>query len=239
MADADLLGGVMRLMKSVDLDAIVRDAQGAGDDLDSMISTVTKSMLKGIQPADAAGHTITVSLADAHRGKRRRIRVRTDDDAAAATYDVDVPARCADRHTVVVATPHGSIDVLVRVAAADGAFRRHGDALCTRVAVSLRDTLALDLVVTLPWGERVRLRERDPAGRPVVGWRVVRGAGMHLPDGARGDLFVRLDVVLPDTWDGVDLARVAPLHADARDDDVPLAAHVPDPAETAAFTFPP
>jgi hypothetical protein len=235
--DAEILGGVMRLMKTVDLESIVRDVQGSaagGDNIDAMISTVTKSMLKGMQ-TDGGAHTITVSLADAHRGKRRRIRVKTDEGAS--TYDVDVPPRCADRHTVTVDTPHGEVAVLVRVAEREGAFARRDHALCTRVGVSLRDTLELRLDVVLPWGERVRLHERDAANRPVTGWRVVRGAGMYHPDGTRGDLFVRLDVVLPDTWDGVDLARIAPLHAHAPDAvATPVSvAHVPADSETDGF----
>jgi DnaJ-class molecular chaperone len=214
--DPDILGGVMRLMKTVDLDSIVRDVQGSGggDNIDAMISTVTKSMLKGMQ-TDGGAHTITVSISDAHRGKRRRIRVKTDEGAH--TYDVDVPPRCADRHTVSVDTPHGAVAVLVRVAEREGAFTRHDHALCTRVPVSLRDTLELRLDVELPWGERVRIHECDAAHRPVSGWRVVRGGGMYYPDGTRGDLFVRLDVVLPDTWDGVDLSRIDPLNAHAPD----------------------
>ncbi len=222
---------VMSIVRSVDMDKLINDVKASdatGDNIDAMIATMTKTMLQTLQiktPADTH-HTLTLTLSEAHAGKRRRVRVRSD--GASHTHEVPVPKGCKDKQVITIPTESGPVSIEASVPSTEGAFTRVGDSLSVCVDVSLQDTRRLNLDITLPWGEVVRLSETERQ-TPLAGWVVVRGAGMNSGGGGRGDLFVNLRVQLPPTWEGIDLSSVASMvaHTDA----VIAPARVEEPSE--------
>jgi DnaJ-class molecular chaperone len=223
--DTALMDDVLQLVRSVDMEKLMSDVKASdqnGENIDSMIATMTKTMLQSLQQQQrpvAVQHTIAVSLADAHSGKRRKIRIRHEE--ATRTHEVPVPRGCTDKELIQIESEHGPVTIEVSVPSTDGAFTRVGNNLYIHLDVSIQDTRRLNADIQLPWGEIVRISENERA-HPIAGWHVVRGAGMHvhstLPNTLsipRGDLFVNLVVRLPATWDGIDISGVANMHSHA------------------------
>jgi hypothetical protein len=209
--DPSLVGDIMRLVQSVDVQKMVEEVQATSDtsDLDGMVATMTKAMLGKMQLGGAADAepSIKLSIAEAFAGKRKKVRLRTGSEQV--DHACVVPPGCPDGHVLAIG-PGAS--VRVRVARSQGGFFRDdaGGLCCTR-RVSLGETRRLRLELLLPWGERVCVDETSDA--PLVGWCAVRGAGPRALDGSRGDLFVLLELELPASWSGVAaLADVPPLN---------------------------
>lgn len=229
--DAAMMDDVMSIVRQVDMDKLINDVKASdatGDNIDSMIATMTKTMLQTLQIKTDAQHTLVVSLAEAHTGKKRKIRVRSD--GASHTHEVLVPKGCKDKQLIRVPTDHGPVSVETSVPACEGAFTRVGDSLCVCIDVSLQDTRRLNVDIKLPWGEVVRLAENDRHA-PIAGWLVVRGAGMNRSASeGRGDLFVHPRIHLPPTWDGIDISSIASIASLTPDLDV-APARVDAPSE--------
>lgn len=229
--DAAMMDNVMSIVRSVDMDKLINDVKASdatGDNIDSMIATMTKTMLQTLQIKTDAQHTLVVSLSEAHTGKRRKIRVRSD--GASHTHEVLVPMGCKDKQVIRVQTEHGPVSVETSVPACEGAFTRVGDNLCVCIDVSLQDTRRLNVDIKLPWGEVVRIAEND-CHAPIAGWLVVRGAGMRCSTNeGRGDLFVHPRLQLPPTWEGIDISSIECLASHVADLDI-VAARVDVPSE--------
>ena len=218
-----MLADIMQLVQTVDVEKMVQEVRDAGDaaNLDSMIATVTKKMLGQMQGGGARDEAcVRVTLAEAFNGKRRRVRVR---HASGEHRDVAcvVPAGCPDGHAIAVGAvgavggADAPVELVVRVAECESGVRRdaEGNAF-TAVRVSLGETRALRCALRMPWGETVELDEVSDA--PLVGWVCVKGAGMRDLQGDRADLYVHLELVLPESWAAVErLADVPPLNAPA------------------------
>jgi DnaJ-class molecular chaperone len=234
--DAAMMEDVMSLVRRVDMDKLISDVKASdatGDNIDSMIATMTKTMLQTLQVKTDTQHTLSVSLTEAHTGKKRKIRVRSD--GASHTHEVLVPKGCADKQVVRVQTEHGPVSVETSVPACEGAFTRVGDNLSVCIDVSLQDTRRLNVDIKLPWGEVVRISESDRP--PLAGWLVVRGAGMNrsTSDG-RGDLFVYLRLQLPATWEGIDISSIGSIATHTADLDIaPSRVDVPSEDELSSL----
>lgn len=219
-----MLADIMQLVQTVDVEKMVQEVREAGDaaNLDSMIATVTKKMLGQMQGSGARDEAcVRVTLAEAFNGKRRRVRVR---HASGEHRDVAcvVPAGCPDGHAIAVGGvgadgADAPVELVVRVAECESGVRRDADGNAfTAVRVSLGETRTLRCALRMPWGETVELDEVSDA--PLVGWVCVKGAGMRDLQGDRADLYVHLELVLPESWCAVErLADVPPLNAPAKE----------------------
>ena len=217
-----MLADIMQLVQTVDVEKMVQEVRDAGDaaNLDTMIATVTKKMLGKMQSGGRDEACVRVTLAEAYNGKRRRVRVR---HANGEHRDVAcvVPAGCPDGHAIAVGGAVGAahdssdapVELVVRVAESESGVRRDADGnVFTALRVSLGETRALRCALRMPWGETVALDEASDA--PLVGWVAVKGAGMRDLEGNRADLYVHLELVLPESWSAVErLADVPPLNA--------------------------
>ncbi len=212
-----MLANIMQLVQTVDVEKMVQEVRDAGDaaNLDSMIATVTKKMLGKMQSGESRARDeacVRVTLADAFHGKRKRVRVRHGNGEHRDVACV-VPAGCPDGHRLTLGDADSLVEVVVRVAESESAVRRDGEGNAfTALRVSLGETRALRCALRMPWGEVVRIDEASDV--PLVGWVRVDGAGMRCLDGKRADLYVHLELVLPESWSAVDrLADVPALNA--------------------------
>jgi hypothetical protein len=218
-----MLADIMQLVQTVDVEKMVQEVREAGDaaNLDSMIATVTKKMLGKMQTTARDESCVRVTIAEAHAGKRRRVRVRGA-NGEHRDHACVVPAGCPDGHTLSVGPADATVELVVRVAESEAGVRRDAEGnVFTALRVSLGETRALRCALRMPWGEHVVLDEVSDA--PLVGWVCVAGAGMRTLDGARADLYVHLELVLPESWAAVErLADVPPLNAAAEGERAPL-----------------
>ncbi len=221
--DAKLVTDVLKLVQGFDLKKLVGSMQDGDGSLDTMVASLTRSMLAGDAGAPRDGtivHTVSLSLQQAQLGKRKKVRVRRTKGGVREQREivVEIPAGCPDGHEIRVAgegnEESGAFgDLLVRVGVADvcGAFYTDKIGLYTRVPLTLADTRRLGLRLKLPGSREVVLAHDDDA--PLHGWRAVRGAGLRSLSGAAGDLFVHFEVELPAAWSAAPtLADVAPRH---------------------------
>jgi DnaJ-class molecular chaperone len=222
--DAKLVTDVLKLVQGFDLKKLVGSMQDGDGSLDTMVASLTRSMLSGDSasaPRDGTiVHTVSLSLHQAQLGKKKKVRVRRTKAGVREQREivVEIPAGCADGHEIRVAgegnEENGAFgDLLVRVSVAEvcGAFYADKAGLYTRVPLTLADTRRLGLRLKLPGSREVVLAHDDDA--PLYGWRVVRGAGLRHGDSA-GDLFVHFEVELPASWSAAPtLADVAARHA--------------------------
>jgi hypothetical protein len=242
--DARLVTDVLKLVQGFDLKKLVGGMQGGDGSLDTMVASLTRSMLSGdaAQPRDGTiVHPVSLSLHQAQLGKRKKVRVRRSKGGAREQREivVEIPAGCPDGHEIRVPgegnEEDGAFgDLLVRVGVADvcGAFYADKAGLYTRVPLTLGDTRRLALRLKLPGAREVVLAHDDDA--PLYGWRVVRGGGLRSLAGELGDLFVHFEVELPPSWSAAPtLADVPARHtADPEPATSPLA--VPTHAELEA-----
>lgn len=242
--DAKLVTDVLKLVQGFDLKKLVGGMQGGDGSLDTMVASLTRSMLSGdaAQPRDGTiVHPVSLSLHQAQLGKRKKVRVRRSKGGAREQREivVEIPAGCPDGHEIRVPgegnEEDGAFgDLLVRVGVADvcGSFYADKAGLYTRVPLSLGDTRRLALRLKLPGAREVVLAHDDDA--PLYGWRVVRGGGLRSLAGELGDLFVHFEVELPPSWSAAPtLADVPARHtADPEPATAPLA--VPTHAELEA-----
>jgi len=222
--DSRLVTDVLKLVQSVDIKKLISSVQGGDGDLDSMVSSLTRSMLAGGAGAGAEqelSHTVNLSLHQAQLGKSKKVRVRRLKAGIKEQRELvaEIPAGVADGHEIRIAgegnerpdAGFGDLVVRVSVAQAHGAFFTDGEALFTRVPLTLSETRRLSLRVKVPGNREEVLAHDDDA--PLSGWRVVRGRGLLRHGKAQGDLFVLFDVTLPPSWAGVAaLGDVAPVH---------------------------
>jgi len=216
--DAKLVTDVLKLVQGFDLKKLVGSMQDGDGSLDTMVASLTRSMLSGDAAAPRDGtivHNVTLSLSQAQLGKRKKVRVRRTKAGVREQREivVEIPAGCADGHEIRVPgegnEENGAFgDLVVRVGVADvcGAFYTDKKGLYTRVPLALADTRRLALRLKLPGSREVVLAHDDDA--PLYGWRVVRGAGLVSVSGEAGDLFVHFEVELPASW------KAAPTLAD-------------------------
>ena len=213
-----MLADIMQIVQTVDVEKMVQEVRDAGDaaNLDSMIATVTKKMLGKMQSGARDESCVRVTLAEAHAGKRRRVRVRGANGEQRDLACV-VPPGCPDGHALSVGSTDSPVELVVRVAESESGVRRDADGnVFTALRVSLGETRALRCALRMPWGEAVVLDEHSDA--PLVGWVCVAGAGMRTLDGGRADLYVHLELVLPESWAGVErLVDVPPLNTATTD----------------------
>lgn len=207
--DAKLVTDVLKLVQGFDLKKLVGSMQDGDGSLDTMVASLTRSMLSGDAAAPRDGnivHTVSLSLHQAQLGKRKKVRVRRTKAGVREQREivVEIPAGCPDGHEIRVAgegnEENGAFgDLLVRVSVAEvcGAFYTDKTGLFTRVRLALADTRRLGLRLKLPGSREVVLAHDDDA--PLYGWRVVRGAGLRHGEEC-GDLFVHFEVELPASW---------------------------------------
>ena len=218
--DPRLVTDVLKLVQSVDIKKLISSVQGGDGDLDSMVSSLTRSML-GAGAEQELTHTVNLSLHQAQLGKSKKVRVRRLKAGVKEQRElvVEIPAGVCDGHEVRVAgegnekpeSGFGDLVVRVSVAQAHGAFFAESGALYTRVPLTLSETRKLSLRVKVP-GNREEVLAHD-ADAPLSGWRVVRGRGLLRDGKEQGDLFVLFDVTLPVSWAGVaSLLDVPALH---------------------------
>jgi DnaJ-class molecular chaperone len=209
--DAKLVTDVLKLVQGFDLKKLVGSMQDGDGSLDTMVASLTRSMLSGdatAAPRDGTiVHTVSLSLHQAQLGKKKKVRVRRTKAGVREQREivVEIPAGCPDGFEIRVAgegnEENGAFgDLLVRVSVAEvcGAFYTDKTGLFTRVRLSLADTRRLGLRLKLPGSREVLLAHDDDA--PLYGWRVVRGAGLRDNESAAGDLFVLFDLELPALW---------------------------------------
>lgn len=209
--DAKLVTDVLKLVQGFDLKKLVGSMQDGDGSLDTMVASLTRSMLSGdatAAPRDGTiVHTVSLSLHQAQLGKKKKVRVRRTKAGVREQREivVEIPAGCPDGHEIRVAgegnEENGAFgDLLVRVSVAEvcGAFYTDKTGLFTRVKLSLADTRRLGLRLKLPGSREVLLAHDDDA--PLYGWRVVRGAGLRDAESDAGDLFVLFDLELPALW---------------------------------------
>lgn len=237
--DPRLVTDVLKLVQSVDIKKLIGSVQGGEGDLDTMVSSLTRTMLSGEQTSDLT-HTVNLSLGQAQLGKTKKIRVRRIKAGVKEQRElsVEIPAGCADGHEIRVAGegnegPDGFGDLVVRVGVAQvqDAFYAGDGALYTRVRLSLAETRKLALRLRLP-GNRDEIVAHD-SDAPLYGWRVVRGRGLVRHGKPQGDLFVDFRVDLPSSWAAFALDAVAPNHT-FESDAATCALEAPTDAELAA-----
>ena len=77
--DAKLVTDVLKLVQGFDLKKLMGSMQGGDGSLDTMVASLTRSMLAGDAAAPRDGtivHPVSLSLAQAQLGKRKKVRVR-------------------------------------------------------------------------------------------------------------------------------------------------------------------
>jgi DnaJ-class molecular chaperone len=222
--DEAVIGDVMRLMKSADVQRMMSEMSSAAEtspdgmpaNLDQMISNMARGVLRtmtpGSAPAIAGGgsdlrHSLSVSIAEAYAGKTRKLRAkRRASDGTLETRDlrVAVPPGCTDGHEVVFdgegdydekSEGYGRVVVCVSVGKKEGAWARCGANLFTTQRVSLSDAQSLRHELTMPWGTRLVVSGSE--GAPLVGWHKIEGAGIG------GDAYVNLRLEMPEKWGSV------------------------------------
>ena len=242
--DARLVTDVLKLVQGFDLKKLMGSMQGGDGSLDTMVASLTRSMLAGDAAAPRDGtivHPVSLSLAQAQLGKRKKVRVRRTKAGVREQREikVDIPAGCPDGHEIRVAgegnEENGAFgDLLVRVGVADvcGAFYTDKAGLYTRVPLALPDTRRLALRLKLPGAREVVLAHDDDA--PLYGWRVVRGAGLRTLSGDSGDLFVHFEVELPAAWSAAPTLADVPARHTAEAEPATAELSVPTAAELEA-----
>jgi curved DNA-binding protein len=140
---------------------------------------------------------VTLSVRDALNGAELHLSDGTK---------VNVPAGVADGQKVRVRGkgtegPAGSGDLLLKVhVAPPPGFQRDGDDLTLDLPLTVRQALAGD-TVPVPTPEGTTLQLKVPA-RTTSGQRLrLRGKGMPVKGGGRGDLYARVMVQIPQTSD--------------------------------------
>jgi DnaJ-class molecular chaperone len=218
--DPRLVTDVLKLVQSVDIKKLISSVQGGDGDLDSMVSSLTRSMLAGGAGAaeQELTHTVNLSLHQAQLGKNKKVRVRRLKAGVKEQRElvVEIPAGVCDGHEIRIAgegnerpeSGFGDLVVRVSVAQVHGAFFADGAALYTRVPLTLSETRRLSLRVAVPGNREEVLAHDDDA--PLSGWRVVRGRGLVRDGKPQGDLFVLFDVRLPASWAGVTTLQEIP-----------------------------
>ncbi len=162
-------------------------------------------------PRPRAGRTIEaqleIDLEDAYSGATRTITLATDDGAAAArTYDVRIPAGTTDGSTIRLrgqgdpgrsGGPAGDLLLHVRIRE-HPRFTHDGAELGTRLRVTPSEAaLGAKIDVPVLGGQRVVLTV--PPGSSSGKKLRVRGMGLPVRDGGRGDLIVELAISVPET----------------------------------------
>ena len=123
--DEAVIGDVMRMMKSADVQRMMNEMSSAAEtspdglpaNLDQMISNMARGVLRTMTPGAGAGaaiadtnatgalrHSLAVSIAEAYAGKTRKLRAKrrgSDGKLEARELRVVVPAGCTDGHEVV------------------------------------------------------------------------------------------------------------------------------------------
>ena len=125
--DEAVIGDVMRLMKSADVQRMMSEMSSAAEtspdglpaNLDQMISNMARGVLRTMTPGAGAGagavagavadagalrHSLSVSIAEAYAGKTRKLRAKrrgSDGKLEARELRVVVPSGCTDGHEVV------------------------------------------------------------------------------------------------------------------------------------------
>jgi DnaJ-class molecular chaperone len=167
--------------------------------------------------ADVTGE-ISVSLMDALHGVS--VPLRIDMGGQARTLDVKVPQGVPDggklrlRGQGGAGQPAGDVILTVRVKPHDH-MRREGHDLHLRLPVSAYEAYRGGAVegVPTPWGP---VTLKLPAGAQNGQKLRLRGKGVQVPGRDPGDLYVTLDVRLPEAGDDDLLEALARLQGDAK-----------------------
>lgn len=170
-------------------------------------------------PRPRVGRTIEaqleIDLEDAYAGATRTITLATDDGAAPArTYDVKIPAGTADGSTIRLrgqgdpgraGGTAGDLLLHVRIRP-HPRFTHDGTELGTILRVTPSEAaLGAKIDVPVLGGQRVVLTV--PAGSSSGKKLRVRGMGLPIREGGRGDLIVELAISVPETL-GADERRL-------------------------------
>ena len=141
------------------------------------------------QDRPATISTVEISLEEAGRGVLRQIRTSGD-----GSFRVRIPPGVRDGARLKARTPEGDAMLLVRITEHPH-FRREGDDLLVDVPVSFADAaLGGEIEApTLEGSTRIRLAAGVSGGTTLR----VKGRGMPRATGGRGDLFARLQVIVP------------------------------------------
>ena len=161
-------------------------------------------------PRPRAGRTVEahleIDLEDAYAGATRTITLATDDGAAPArTYDVRIPAGTTDGSTIRLrgqgdpgrsGGPAGDLLLHVRIRE-HPSFTHEGTDLGTRLRVTPSEAaLGAKIDVPVLGGQRVVLTV--PPGTSSGRKLRVRGMGLPIRAGGRGDLIVELAIAVPE-----------------------------------------
>lgn len=183
-------------------------AEPLGPDLEDLLGGVFSGARGRSRPrrgADIEGE-LELSVEDALRGGTRTVRLASE-DGTSHTYEIRIPPGVHDGarirlggrgHPGRSGAEAGDLLLTVRLRA-DGDFRREGDDLVVSVPVA-------------PWeaalGASIRVRTPDgpvemklPPGRSSGDRLRLRGKGLPLRGGGRGDLLAEVRIVLPERLD--------------------------------------
>lgn len=155
-------------------------------------------------PGPSIEATLPITLEDAISGAKRTIRLGSDDSRSQRTIDVTIPAGTTHGSTMRLrglGEPgrDGAGDLLLHVEIAPHPrFKVDGHDLHTRLAIRpFEAALGARVPLATPEGGEVRvtITPGSSSGKTLR----LRGLGLKKRDGARGDLLVQLDIVVPET----------------------------------------
>ena len=183
---------------------------GAGDYSDLFGDLFGRFRGRSAARSDTRGHNVEaeleLSLEEANRGGRRTLQMQVDSgQSEARTIEVNIPAGALDGSTVRLAgqgatgapgTPAGDLYLHIRVRP-HPVFSVLGDDLEIRLPVAPWEAV-LGTSVTVPTIDG-QVEMTIPAGAKSGQRLRLRGQGLNRRKGGRGDEYVRLEIVTPNT----------------------------------------